>query len=62
VLHADRRSYQTAAKYFRSAIRHAKEMQGVASIWASTHCNLGHAYRVMGWVDGELMCACPEPC
>jgi hypothetical protein len=41
-------SYGKAARYFRLAIRLAKEMQGVASIWASTHCNLGHAYRVMG--------------
>ena len=41
-------SYPAAIGYFKKAIRTAKEMQGVPSIWASTHCNLGHAYRQLG--------------
>ncbi|CAD6587947.1 MAG: anaphase promoting complex subunit cdc16 [Tremellales sp. Tagirdzhanova-0007] len=40
--------YRQAAFYFKKAIDTAKDMQGVLSVWAITHCNLGHAYRVMG--------------
>ena len=25
-------------------------MQGVPAIWAVTHCNLGHSYRIVGYV------------
>jgi anaphase-promoting complex subunit 6 len=39
-------SYAEAIGYFLKALRGAKEMQGVAGIWAATHCNLGHAYRL----------------
>jgi len=44
----NKEDYAQAVLYFKRAIQTAKEMQGVASIWAVTHCNLGHAYRVMG--------------
>jgi len=40
--------YTEAVSFFRRAIAGAKEMQGSPSMWASTHCNLGHAYRLLG--------------
>ncbi|RXK38138.1 anaphase-promoting complex subunit 6 [Tremella mesenterica] len=44
----NKEEYPLAVNYFKRAIQMAKEMQGVASVWAATHCNLGHAYRCMG--------------
>ena len=29
-------------------------MQGVPSVWAVTHCNLGHALRIVGYVPPNL--------
>jgi anaphase-promoting complex subunit 6 len=48
-------SYESAAKYFSKAIDTSREMQGVAAIWAGTHCNLGHAYRLLGY---GYLCPC----
>ena len=47
----NKEDYAQAVVYFERAIDTAEEMQGVASIWAVTHCNLGHAHRVMGEID-----------
>jgi hypothetical protein len=39
------RSYEAAVKHYEAAIQGSKKMQGVASDWAVTYNNLGHAYR-----------------
>lgn len=44
----NKENYPAAVDYFSRSIQTAKEMQGVPSTWAATHCNLGHAYRCMG--------------
>lgn len=38
-------SYEAAVKHYEAAIQGSKKMQGVASDWAVTYNNLGHAYR-----------------
>ena len=38
-------SYESAVKHYEAAIKGSKKMQGVASDWAVTYNNLGHAYR-----------------
>lgn len=47
-------SHPGAIGYFTKAIQMAREMQGVESIWAVTWCNLGHSYRMTGYVFFSL--------
>lgn len=44
----NKEQYADAVSCFRLALRYAREMQGVTTMWAGTQCNLGHAYRLMG--------------
>ncbi|KAH8090448.1 cell division control protein 16 [Filobasidium floriforme] len=41
----NRGDYEAAVKHYEAAIQGSKKMQGVASDWAVTYNNLGHAYR-----------------
>jgi anaphase-promoting complex subunit 6 len=41
-------SYAAAVGHYEGAIRGSKKMQGIASDWAVTYNNLGHAYRRLG--------------
>jgi hypothetical protein len=41
-------SYEAAVGHYEGAIRGSKKMQGIASDWAVTYNNLGHAYRRLG--------------
>lgn len=44
----NRGEYQEAIEHYLKALQQANGMQGVASVWAGTNCNLGHAYRRLG--------------
>ncbi|ORY35353.1 hypothetical protein BCR39DRAFT_508962 [Naematelia encephala] len=51
VIAYNKEDYKNAVTYFKRSISLAREMQGVASTWAVTWCNLGHAHRVMGELE-----------
>lgn len=40
--------YAEAINFFSSALRHAEAVQASPTSWASTHLNMGHAYRKLG--------------
>lgn len=42
----NREDYPAAIDYFERAVAGAGEMQGSATTWSTTHCNLGHALRL----------------
>lgn len=51
----NRDDFAQAVSYFQRAIAGAREMQGSATTWAATHCNLGHALRAQRkFLDARL--------